>query len=98
MFVSTEPAAMAAAASGLMGIGTTVTAGNAAAAAPTTGVIPPGLEETSAMMAAAFGTHGALYQAVSAMATAFHQMMVANLTANAGTYEAVDAAGAIAAL
>lgn len=98
MFVSTEPAAMTTAASGLMGIGTTMTATNAGVAAPTTGVIPPGMEETSAMLAAAFAAHGAVYQAVSAMATAFHQMMVANLAVNAGTYEAVDAAGAIAAL
>ena len=41
MFVSTDPAAMTAAAGGLQVIGSTVASGNAAAAAPTMGVIPP---------------------------------------------------------
>jgi hypothetical protein len=98
MFVSADPAAMTAAAAGLQGIGSTVTAGNATAAAPTMGVIAPSLDETGALMAASFATHGGLYQAAAGVATAWHEMLVAMLGTNAGSYVATEAANAVASL
>lgn len=98
MFVSTDPAAMTAAASGLQVIGSTVVSGNAAAAAPTTGVIPPAPEPTSALLAAAFATHGGVYQAAAGVATAWHEMMVAMLGTNSASYVATEAINAAASL
>lgn len=98
MFVSTDPAAMTAAASGLQVIGATVISGNAAAAAPTTGVIPPAPEPTSALLAASFATHGGVYQAAAGVATAWHEMMVAMLGTNAASYAATEAINAAAAM
>jgi len=98
MFVSADPAAMAAAAAGLRGIGSTVTAGNAAAAGPTMGVLAPSLDETGALMAASFATHGGVYQAAAGVATVWHEMMVAMLGTNAASYVATEAANAVASL
>jgi hypothetical protein len=98
MFVSADPAAMTTAAAGLETVGSSVTAGNAAAAAPTMGVLAPSLDETGALMALSFATHGATYQAAAAVATAWHQMMVAMLGTNAGSYVATEAANAVASL
>src|ERR1700694_766968 len=98
MFLNTNPAAMTSAAGGLMGTGTAVTARNAGAAEPTMGVLPPGMEETSALMAASFATHGAVYQAAAAVATAMHAQMVAMLATNSVSYEVADVAGAVQAL
>ncbi|HZC10291.1 MAG TPA: PE family protein, partial [Mycobacterium sp.] len=44
-FVTTQPEALGAAATSLAGIGTTMSAQNAAVAAPTTGVIPAAADE-----------------------------------------------------
>jgi hypothetical protein len=98
MFVSADPAAMSAAAAGLQGIGSTVTAGNAAAAAPTMGVLAPSLDETGALMAASFATHGGVYQAAAGIAGVWHEMMVAMLGTNAASYVATEAANAVASL
>jgi tRNA G26 N,N-dimethylase Trm1 len=96
-FVTTQPEMMAAAASQLDGIGTVMAAQNAAAAAPTTGVVPAAADEVSALTATQFGAHAAMYQAVSAQATAVHEMFVRILGASAGSYAATEAANAIAA-
>lgn len=93
-----EPAAMATAAASLTGLGGQMTGASAAAAAPTMGIIPPGIEETSALLAASLSTHGAVYQAASMVAQLFHQMAAANLAINGAGYEAVDVAAATGAL
>ena len=62
------------------------------------GIIPPGIEETSALLAASLSTHGAIYQAASMVAQLFHQMAAANLAINGAGYEAVDVAAATGAL
>jgi hypothetical protein len=98
MFVSADPAAMTAAAGSLQGIGSTVTAGNAAAAAPTMGVIAPSLDETGALMAASFATHGGVFQAAAGVAATWHEMMVAMLGTNSASYVATEAANAVASL
>ena len=56
-FVTTQPESLAKAAGNLQGIGSAMTAGNAAAAAPTTGVVPAAADEVSALTAAQFAAH-----------------------------------------
>jgi hypothetical protein len=96
-FVSAQPAELTAAADNLQGIGSTMTAQNAAAAAPTTGVIPAAADEVSALTAAQFATHAEMYQAISAQAAAIHEMFVNTLGASAGAYAATEATNAAAA-
>jgi len=96
-FVTTQPEALAAAAGSLQGIGSTMNAQNAAAAAPTTGVVPAAADEVSALTAAQFAAHAQMYQAVSAQATAIHEMFVNTLTTSSGSYAATEAANAAAA-
>ena len=93
-FVTALPPMMASAAGDLQSIGSAVAAGNMAAAAPTTGVVPAAADEVSALTAAHFAAHGALYQAVSAQATAVHELFVSTLATSAGSYEAAEAANA----
>jgi PE family len=96
-FVTTQPEALSAAAGNLQGIGTNVAAQNAAAASPTTAVVPAAADEVSALTAAQFTAHGQLYQAVSAQATAIHELFVSTLSTSAGSYAATEAANAVAA-
>ena len=96
-FVSTRPTELTAAAENLHGIGSSLTAQNAAAAAPTTGVLPAAADEVSALTAVQFATHGQMYQAISAQAAAIHDMFVNTLSVSAGSYATTEAANAIAA-
>jgi hypothetical protein len=96
-FVTTQPEALTAAAANLAGIGTTMSAQNAAAAAPTTGVLPAAADEVSALTAAQFAVHAQMYQAISAQAEAIHQLFVSTLGTSAASYALTEAANAIAA-
>ncbi|ORV96581.1 PE family protein [Mycobacterium kyorinense] len=96
-FVTTQPEALSAAAANLTGIGSGVTAQNAAAAAPTTGVVPAAADEVSALTAAQFAAHAQMYQTVSAQAAAIHELFVNTLGTSAGSYAATEAANAVAA-
>jgi PE family len=96
-FVSTQPEDLTATAGNLQGIGSAMTAQNAAAAAPTTGVIPAAADEVSALTAAQFAMHAQMYQAVSAQAAAIHDMFVTTLGDSAGSYAATEATNAVAA-
>jgi PE family len=96
-FVTTQPEALSAAATSLAGIGTTMSAQNAAVAAPTTGVIPAAADEVSALTATQFAVHAQMYQAVSAQADTIHQLFVSTLGTSATSYAATEAANAIAA-
>ena len=96
-FVSTQPAELTAAADNLQGVGSTMSAQNAAAAAPTTGVIPAAADEVSALTAAQFATHAEMYQVVSAQAAAIHEMFVSTLGISADSYSTTEAANAAAA-
>jgi hypothetical protein len=95
-FVTRQPEALAAAAGALQGIGSAMSAQNAAAAAPTTGVVPAPADEVSALTAAQFGAHAQVYQAVGALAAAVHEMFVTTLGTSSGSYAATEAANAIA--
>ncbi|OBI42281.1 PE family protein [Mycobacterium kyorinense] len=96
-FVTTHPEALAAAAGTLQGIGSAMAAQNAAAAAPTTGVVPAAADEVSALQATQFAAYGALYQQVSAQATAIHEMFVHTLGISAGSYGETETANSVAA-
>ena len=93
-FVTTQPGILASAAGVLQTIGAAMAAGNTAAAAPTTGVVPAAADEVSALTAAHFAAHAALYQQVSAQATAIHELFVSTLATSAGSYAAAEAANA----
>ncbi|TXI53615.1 PE family protein [Mycolicibacter arupensis] len=96
-FVNAQPEALSAAAANLTGIGAALNAQNAAAAAPTTGVLPAAADEVSALTAAQFAAHAAMYQQVSAQAAAIHDMFVATLSTSATSYASTEAANAAAA-
>jgi PE-PPE domain/PE family len=93
-FVIVGREALAATASDLTSLGSTISAANAAAAASTTGLLAAGADEVSAAIAALFGAYGQAHQALSAQAAAFHQEFVQALTAGAGSYAGADAAAA----
>jgi hypothetical protein len=95
-FVTTRPEMLTAAALDLQGIGSGLSAANAASASPTTGVVPAAADEVSALTAAQFAAHAAMYQAVSAQAAAIHQMFVTTLGTSASSYTATEAANAAA--
>ena len=96
-FLSTYPEKLAAAASQLQTIGASLTLGSVAAAGPTTGVGPAAADEVSILTAAQFAAHAQRYQALSAQATAIHNLLVATLAAGAGSYAATEAANAASA-
>jgi PE family len=92
--VSTTPAYVAAAASDLAGIGSTISFANSAALGPTSSVLPPGADEVSMSIAALFGTHSQIYQQLSAQAALFHQQFVQLMSGSATQYAATEAANA----
>src|SRR3984885_4770790 len=96
-FVTTQPEALSSAATALGGIGSSLSAQNAAVAAPTTGVVPAAADEVSALTAAQFAAHAQLYQAVAAQAAAIHEQFVNTLGTSAGSYAATEAANAASA-
>jgi hypothetical protein len=91
-YVNTTPAAIAAAASQLEGIGNSFAAESAGAAAPTTAVAPAGSDEVSALQAGVFSTYGQLYQTVSAQAQAIHQQFVNTLQQSSNSYQETESA------
>jgi hypothetical protein len=93
-YVTALPAILESAAGDLRSLGSAVAAGNMAAAAPTTGVVPAAADEVSALTAAHFALHGALYQELSAQATAIHELFVSTLGTSACSYWATEAANA----
>lgn len=95
-FVSTQPEALASAASTLQNIGCAVNTGSAAAAVPTTAVAPAAADEVSALTAVQFAAHGQLYQAVSAQAASIHEMFVQVMGVSAESYAATEAVNAAA--
>jgi PE family len=93
-FVSTAPEMLLVAAGNLGTVGSAVAVGNAAAAAPTVGVVPAAADEVSALTAAQFAAHAAMYQAVAVQAAAIHDLFVVTLGTSAGSYAATEAANA----
>jgi hypothetical protein len=97
-FVTTQPEMLTAAAGQLARLGTELNAQNAAAMVPTSGVAPAAADEVSALTAAQFASHAAVYQAVSAHGAAVHELFVSALAASAGSYATTEAANASSAI
>ncbi|KLO44665.1 PE family protein [Mycobacterium nebraskense] len=93
-FVSTQPEMLTTAAGNLQGIGSAMSAANAAATAPTTAVVPAAADAVSALTATQFAAHASLYQEVSTQAAAIHDQFVGAMAASAGSYAATEAANA----
>jgi hypothetical protein len=93
-FVFATPEYLAAAATDLSNIGSTISSANAAALAPTSGVLAPGADEVSATIAALFDAHSQAYQALSAQAALFHQEFVNLMTGGATEYALAEAQNA----
>jgi hypothetical protein len=96
-YVTTQPEMLSAEAGDLQGIGSAVSARNAAAAGPATGVVPAVADEMPALTVAQFAAHAQIYQNFSAGAAAIHEQFVATLATSAGSYLAIKAANAAAA-
>jgi len=91
MFVTTQPDVLQGAAGTLAGIGDAMVARNSAAAAPTTGLAPAASDLVSAMTAAQFGQHGAVYQQIAAQAAEVHEQLVAALRSGGAAYALTEA-------
>ena len=91
-FVEVSTDLVAAAASDVEGIGSSLRAANAAAAARTAAVITAAEDEVSTAIASLFSSHGQQFQALSAQAAAFHSQFVKLLGNAQNTYAAVEAA------
>jgi hypothetical protein len=74
-FLIPAPEMVAAAATDLARVGSTLSAANLAAVAPISSVIAAG-RRVSATIAALFGAHAHAYQTLSAQAATFHQQLV----------------------
>ncbi|OBF55088.1 hypothetical protein A5787_03545 [Mycobacterium sp. 852002-50816_SCH5313054-b] len=90
-FLFADPEALAAAASDLFGIGSTLSTANTAAAVPTSAVAAAAADQVSAQVAAFLSEHGMGYQQVSAQIAGFHEQFVQALSAGAGAYAAAEA-------
>lgn len=95
-FATIEPEMLAATASKLAGLGSAMSAQNAAAAASTSSVVPAAADEVSVLTATQFAAHAGIYQAVSAQAPAIRQLLVDTLGASVDSYAATEVANAIA--
>jgi hypothetical protein len=75
-FVPKQPKALTAAADTVQGIGSSMSAQNAATVARVPGVVPAAADEVSAMIAPQFANYAEMLQAVSAQAAAIHETFV----------------------
>lgn len=80
-FVIAAPEVMAAAATDLANIGSSISAASAAAAGPTMGILAAGADEVSVAISALFGSHAQGYQTLSAQLAAYHNQFVRALNA-----------------
>src|SRR5271165_2953924 len=93
-WVIAAPEYVAAAASDLASIGSSLSTANVAALVPTSGVLAAGADEVSAMIAALFSSHAQAYQALSAQAASFHAQFVQLMNTGASQYALAEAANA----
>jgi hypothetical protein len=93
-FLIAAPATVAAAATELAGIGSTLAAAHALAAVGTTAVLPAAGDEVSAAIASLFSGYARAYQSLNARAAAFNQRFVQALDGAGSAYAAAEAANA----
>ncbi|BBZ44508.1 PE family protein [Mycobacterium parmense] len=86
------PDFIAAAATDVATVASSVNAAHMAAAAPTVAVMPAAADEVSAGIASLFSKFGETYQATAGQVAAFPAQFAQNLTASAGSYVAAEAA------
>ena len=92
--VIATPDVLAAAATDLANIGSTLSEARVAAATPTTGVLAAAEDEVSAAIAAVFSAHSQGFAALGAQAAAFHNQFVQALNGAGSAYAAAEAANA----
>jgi PE family len=95
-YVSVLPEMLAAAATDLAGIGSSLGEANTAAAEKTTAVIAAAEDEVSVAVASLFSGHAQEFQALSAQAAAFHAEFAQTLGAAGKPYASAEAAGSSA--
>jgi hypothetical protein len=93
-FLTTIPEELAAAASQLSAIVSSMTAQNAGAAAATTGVAPAAADSVSLQQAGIFSAYGTLYQQIAAEAQTIQEQFASTLGLSSGTYTATEASNA----
>ncbi|MCV7099728.1 PE family protein, partial [Mycobacterium palustre] len=93
-YLIATPEFLSVAATNVAGIGSSLSAANAAAAASTTQVTAAAGDEVSTAIASLFSAHAQDFQAFSAQAAAFHNQFVQALTSAGGAYAATEAASA----
>ena len=93
-YVIAAPEYLAAAASDLANIASSIGVANTVAMTPTSGVLAAGADEVSAMIAALFSTHAQAYQALSQQAASFHAQFVQLMNGGASEYALTEAANA----
>jgi PE family len=93
-YVMAAPGMLAAAATDVAAVGSTVSAAHMAAAPPTIAVIPAAADEVSAGIAHLFSRCGQDYHALAGQAAAFNEQFVQHLNSSAGSYAAAEAANA----
>ncbi len=91
-YVTAAPETMAATATAVAAVGSTLSAAHMAAAAPTVAVIPSAADEVSGSIAHLFSRHAQDYQGLARQAAAFHEQFVQHLNASARSYAAAEAA------
>jgi hypothetical protein len=89
-YVITVPEMMAAAATDLATIGSTLGAAHTQAAAPTLALMPAAADEVSAGVAQLFSQHAQDYHALAGKAAVFHEQFVQNLKTGAASYTSVE--------
>ena len=90
--VIAAPGEIAAAATDVAAVGSTLGAAHVAAAAPTTSVIPAAADEVSASIAQFFSQYAQDYHAMAQKAAAFGEQFVQNLKASASSYASTEGA------
>jgi len=93
-YVTAAPEMLAAAATDVAAVGSTVNAAHLVAAAPTVALIPAAADEVSASITQVFSRAAQEYHALAGHAAAFNQQFAQHLNAAAGSYAAAEAASA----
>jgi hypothetical protein len=96
--VTAVPEAIAAAATNVAAVGSTVDAAHMTAAAPTVAVAPAAADEVSAGIANLFSGFAKDYQALAGQASAFQQQFVQHLHATAASYSSAETVNAASLL
>ncbi|MFV8315652.1 cellulose binding domain-containing protein [Mycobacterium sp. 23] len=89
-YVIATPEALAAAVTDIAGIGSSLSAANAAAAVPTTEILAAAADEISTAVASLFGAHALDYQSLSARVASFQTQFMDSLFAGAQRYAGAE--------